>query len=385
MKTMNDKQKLNELRKKIDVLDSTLLKLLAERQSIVQEVIADKLTKVKSIRDHDREEKLLRKIREMAVEVNLDPYYAEKLFRDIIFQSVRYQTQHLVDYQNQREKEVLKVAFHGDYGSFSHQAAQRHYNERSHQVEYLGYHTFDQAAHAVESEIADVGILPIDNTSAGSINETYTIVGKDSLYIIGEEVIRVKHCLAAVKKVDFSNIRRILAHPLTIIQCQKFLSSLYNVSIESFVDSGLAARKVFEDADLSQAALISPFAAQLYNLDILESGIADHDEVYTRFVLIGKSPIVCDVQLPSKVSLLMTTVHEQGALINCLKVFEDYQINMTKLESRPRSDKPWQYQFYIDIDGNTSDLKVTDALNELSSKAASLKILGCYPKQIVDG
>jgi chorismate mutase/prephenate dehydratase len=377
---------LSVLREQIDHLDASILKSLSDRQEIVRKVISSKIDSVKEVRDPKREEQLLAKIRRMAREVNLDPYFAEQLFRDVIFQSVRYQTHTLVDHQNkQNASRQIRVGYQGAAAAFSYQAAERHFEERYSDIRYIGFHTFEEAIQALENDQVDVAILPIENTTAGSINETYDIVARDHLHIIGEEVLRVHHVLAGVDEVDPQHIRRIIAHPLTISQCSGYLSALPRVSIESFTDSGMAARKVRDDDDLSQAALISPYAADHYGLKVIDPHPANHDEIYTRFVVISKDKIVSDPQFPSKISLLLTTVHERGALFSCLKVLDEYGINMTKLESRPRSDKPWQYQFYLDIDGNTNEMKTQDALRDLESKAASLKILGCYPKQDVNG
>lgn len=379
-------EELLKLRDTIDELDQRIIDALAERQRVVRGVISSKITTSTKVRDHEREEAMINRIRAKALKAGLDPYFAEQLFRDVIFQSVRYQNHSLVDHQNElNTKKVIRVAYQGTEGAYSHLAALRHFRERFDQVQCNGYASTDEAADAVESGQADVALLPIENTTAGSINDSYDILGSRNLYIVGEEYFRIEHCLLTIEPIQTENIRRIISHPLTLVQCSKFLASFNrNTTIESFADSAMAAQKVKFDADLSQAAIASPEAAEKYGLHITKLGVSNKEINFTRYVVIGKHKVAVDPQLPCKTSLVLATIHEKGALIRCLQVLDFHSINMTKLESRPRTDKAWQYQFYIDIEANDQDPKVKKALNELEGKSASLRILGCYPKQVED-
>lgn len=376
-------ERLVELRKTIDDLDHRIIEALAERQRIVREVISSKITTSTQVRDLEREEALLKKIRDKALLAGLDPYFAEHLFREIIFQSVRYQNHTLVDYQNElNNAKSINVAYQGTEGSYSHLAALRHYRERYEEVICIGYHSIEEVTQAVEDGIAQAGMLPIENTTAGSINETYDLLGKKELFIVGEEIYRVEHCLLSLAPVALDNIRRIISHPLTLVQCSKFLNGFHHTTIESFTDSAMSAQKIKVDADLSQAAIASPEAAERYGLHVLQAGISNYEENFTRYVVIGKQKMAVDPQLPSKTSLVLSTIHEKGALMRCLQVLDKFAINMSKLESRPRPDKAFQYQFYVDIEANEQEPKVVKALKELEGKAAQLRILGCYPKQV---
>lgn len=376
-------KKLEEIRRKLDSIDQHIVEALARRQELVREISDLKIEESSSIRDQDREEELLERITDLAREAGLDRYFAEQLFRDIIHHSVRYQTHSLVDHLNKKMvKDSVGVAYQGTEGAFSHQAAFRHFEERYQEVYSYGYDTFQQAAAAVEEEKADYAILPIENTTAGSINETYDILGSHSLHIVGEEVMRIIHCLLGIENVSLERIRRILSHPQAIAQCSRFLARLHRCKVESYIDTAMAAKKVVEDGDLSQAAIAGSHAAQLYGLQILERDIANQSENFTRFVIVGREPIEVDDQIPCKTSLVMITPHEKGALINCLSVLRDHGVNMTKLESRPRPNEPWKYLFYIDIEGNIQEPEIHEALQELEEKASSLKILGSYPTQV---
>lgn len=378
----NKEEKLTDYRRTIDELDQQIINSLARRHRIVREVFSAKITDTSRIRDLEREEQLLKRVRGMAVESGLDPYFAEQLFRDIIYQSVRYQSHSLLDHQNDMfEERAITVAYQGTDGAFSHQAAMRHFHERYDDIRCTGFRTFEQAATAVEEGQANVAILPIENTTAGSINDTYDLLGEKKLHIIGEEVLRVVHCLMAPEQVQLENIRRVMSHPQAIAQCSRFLAKLPRCKIESYDDTAMAAQKVRDEADLSQAAIASSYAAEIYGLEILVKDIANQSENFTRFVVVSGNPVECDLQLPCKTSLMLATVHEKGALFKCLQVLNKHGISMTKLESRPRHGKPWQYLFYMDIEGNIKDPAVRRALKELEARAAFMKVLGCYAVQ----
>ena len=331
---------LDSIRKKLDEIDRNILKALAQRQDLVKEVSELKLKNEKGIRDLEREEQLLNRIRDLAHEVGLDRYFAEHLFREIITNSVRFQTHSLVDHQNERSNgDAIRVSYQGTDGAYSQQAAIRHFSERYAKVDAIGFDTFQQAAQALMDEKVDYAILPIENTTAGSINDSYDIVGNENVHIVGEEILKVVHCLMAVEQVDVTKIRRILSHPQAIAQCSSFLSRLPRCKVESYLDTAMSAKKVLEDGDITQAAIAGAHAADLYGL------------------------------------------HDEGSLIECLNVLHKHKINMSKLESRPRMNEPWKYSFYLDIHGNTEDPEVAAGLEELQEKAEELKVLGCYPKE----
>lgn len=374
------KEVLDQIRKTIDRLDQTIVKALGERQRIVRQVLHDKLERSDEIRDPDREEKLLEKIRQIGAEEGVDPYFLEQLFREIIQHSVRFQTHALMDHQNDKSKEqTIKVGYQGTDGAFSHQAAMLHFEQRYNHVECIGYTRFDQAAEAVEEGEVDVAILPIENTTAGSINDTYDILAEKDLFIIGEEVLRVIHCLMAPENVQISNIRRVLSHPQAIAQCTRFLAGLPRCHVESYFDTAMAARKVRDDGDLSQAAIGSAYAAEIYGLQILKRDLANQPENFTRFVVVSREPVVCDPQLNCKTSLIFATIDEKGALLKCLNILGDGGVNMTKLESRPRLGHPWQSLFYLDVEGNKDDPRIADALSKLEKNAQFMKVLGSFP------
>ncbi|MEX0685280.1 MAG: prephenate dehydratase [Balneolales bacterium] len=376
------KSQIDDIRKELDSIDQRIVEALADRLKIVNSISATKIEQNKLIRDLEREEVVLSRIRELAADAGLDYYFVEQLFRDIINHAVRSQAHSLVDYQNKRlDEKTVSVAYQGTDGAYSHEAARHYFSGRYEDINCKGYKTFQEAAEAVENKTTDYAILPIENTTAGSINDTYDLLGEKDLYIVGEEVLRIDHCLMAPVSVDLKNIRRIISHPQAIAQCSKFLASLPRCQVESYTDTAMAARKVRDDADLSQAALAGAYAAERYGLQVIARNIANQEENFTRFVIVSREPQIIDQQLKCKTSFVMAAAHEKGALIRCLNVLDNHGINMTKLESRPRPNKPWQYMFYLDIEANINDPSIKQALKELEDRTVFLKVLGCYPAQ----
>lgn len=376
------KKELQDIRKELDQTDKKIVEALAERQKLVRQISSLKNDNTSAIRDEEREEALLQRITVLAREAGLDRYFAEQIFRSIIDHSVRFQSHSMVDWRNKTDvQDIVRVSYQGTDGAFSHQAAYRHFEERYDEVNCIGYDTFNQAAEAVKKGDVDYAILPIENTTAGSINQTYDVLGTTNLHIVGEEVIRIIHCLLAIEEVPLDRIKRIISHPQALAQCSHFLSKRYDCKVQSYIDTAMSVKKIVEDGDLSQAAIAGSYAAQLYGVSILERDIANQPENFTRFVVVSRNAVHVDRQIPCKTSLLMTTSHDKGSLISCLKILDDHGLNMAKLESRPKPNTPWKYLFYLDIEANINEPDVATALSELQSKADSLKVLGCYPTQ----
>jgi len=373
---------LDSIRALIDDADQRVLHALGDRHRLIREVIRGKLDRGEAVRDLVREEALLHRLRQQAPAHGLDPWFVEQLFRDILRSSVRYQSHVLLDRQNADDtRSGIRVAFQGTDGAYSHQAALRHFHERVARVDCIGYTRFDEAADAVVDGQVDVAILPIENTTAGSINDTYDLLHEKALFVIGEEILPIHHCLLAPEAVELENIRRILSHPQAIAQCSRFLASLPRCQVVSHFDTAMSARKVAEDGDLSQAAIASAWAGELYGLKVIRRDLANQADNFTRFVVVATAPRRCALDVPAKTSLIFATIDEKGALLQCLNVLGDHGINMTKLESRPRPGHPWQSLFHLDIEGNQDEPRVADALERLGRKAQDVKVLGTYPRR----
>ncbi len=371
---------LRPLRDQLDDLDARLVDVLAARQRIVAEIARAKLASG-AFRDLAREEDLLGRLSEKARGEGLDGYFVTRLFREILDYSLRAQQEVLADQANpaRQAERTIAVAYQGTEGSYSYLAARRHFATRNADVQLRGYDTFQEILDAVQDRSADYAMLPIENTTAGSINEAYDLLARTSLSLVGEEVQEVRHCLLALEDVPLSRIRRVYSHPKALDQCGDFLRTLAHCQIEAFTDTAMAARKIRDDQDLSQAAIASEDAARLFGLAVLKRDIANQKENFTRFVVVAREPMRVDPRVPCKTSIIIATRHEEGALLGCLTVLHQHQLNLTKLESRPRPNAPWEYLFYIDFEGNVADQRVADALRALTAKTSLLKVLGSYP------
>jgi chorismate mutase/prephenate dehydratase len=369
------------LRNQLDDIDRRIVAALAERDRVTGDVGNLKLNSDAGLRDIQREENLLTRLVAEAKAANLDAHYVARLFHEILDHSVRKQQEAFVAHANPAERgaHVPVVVYLGQEGSYSHQAACRHFEARGGPVAFQSGSAFEELLQAVHDGVADFAMLPIENTTAGSINEAYDLLARMNLALVGEEVQKVEHCLLALDEVPLSCIKRIYSHTKAIEQCTDVLRTLKHCHVESMADTASAARKVHDDQDLSQAAIASEEAARIYGLKILKRGIANQKENFTRFVVVARQPLQIDARIPCKTSIMFATRHEEGALMRCLNVLARHHINLTKLESRPRPHTPWEYQFYVDLEGNTAQPTVQQALQALSADTSFLKVFGSYP------
>ena len=266
-----------------------------------------------------------------------------------------------------------RIAYQGIPGAFSEEASLQF----APQGEAVGFHSFREAFQATVTESCDYACLPVENSLAGSINQTYDLLTDSVLHVVGEQVVRVHHNLLVKPGTKLEEVRRVYSHPQALAQCQAFLIKHHMEAVTDFDTAG-AAQLLAESDGVGRAAIASKRAADIYSLEILREHIEDVDFNYTRFFILGPD------EKPKgkgkhKSSLVIATRHRPGDLVACLEQFPEYGINMTKLESRPRRDKPWSYLFYIDIEGHLDDENVQNAMTGLMRKAAFVKFLGSYP------
>jgi chorismate mutase/prephenate dehydratase len=317
---------------------------------------------------------------ERAREAGLDGFLVTRLFREILGHSLRSQESALGTAQA-APGATIRVGYQGIEGAYSHSAARRHFGPRDGEASYRGYDSFETMLDAVESEELDFAVLLLENTTSGSVTASYDLLARMDLALVGEEIQEVDHCLLALEEVPLSRIRRVFSHPVALSQCGRFLASLADCHVEAFTDTAMAAKRVRDEQDLSQAAVASEEAGRLYGLVVLKRGIADQRENYTRMAIVARRSVSCDLRVPCKTSLLFTTRHEEGALLRCLAVLADHHLSLTKLESRPRPRNPWEYLFYVDFEGNLAHPDVAEALRELAGRTSYLKVLGSYPSR----
>ena len=369
---------LASLRKALDDIDAVIVSALGERARLARDIVGVKATADAPVRDVERETALLQHRSAVGERLGLDPAFVRRIFREILDDSLRrqhdmLQTGPVVD------AKPLVVAFQGTEGAYGHQAAEQHFGVSKRGVLLKAYRSFRETLEAVQQGHADRGVLPIENTTAGSVYEVYDLLFRLNLAIVGEEVLQIQHCLVGVKDVAPSELKRIHSHAQALAQCSEFLAELEHCETEAALNTALAARRVSELADPTQAAIASEEAAVRFGLSVLKRDIANQAANFTRFVIVAASPVDCDPRIATKVSLVFSTRHEQGALVACLNVLASEGLNLTKLESRPRPDLPWEYAFYVDFEGHIAEPRVQAALAGFASRTVFVKVLGCYP------
>jgi chorismate mutase / prephenate dehydratase len=366
---------ISGLRRRLDEVDSGIVGLIAQRGRIVADIAQAKEGGSSAIQDPDRERRVLAGVEAVATELGVSASLVRTIFRELIGDSVAQQARHL----NGEGGGRLRVAFQGSAHAYSDAAARKYLASRGAEGDLTGYRTFRQAVDALLAGEADLAVLPIENTTAGSINEVYALLREHEVFIVGEETWKVDHCLAAVQDVPLSSLSRILSHPQGLEQCAQFLQSLPHATPTSYFDTAGAMAAVAAEGDPSVAAIGSAEAAEAYGLVVLRHGIADAEDNYTRFVVLSAEAAAVDVRVPGKTSLILVTRHEERALLRCLEILSGSGHSMTKLESRPRPGRPWEYLFFVDFEGNVAEPRTAAALDELRSAAQYIKVLGSYP------
>lgn len=372
---------LSSSRKAIDELDREFIRLLAERMRIVREIGDFKRQNPEApLRDEGRERNLFEAWSAEATSHGLSGYFVGRVLREILNYSRRHQERVLVDRGQKPSSKAVRIAYQGVPGCYSDLTITKVFSTRdAARVERTGFRSFGEVIDALEADEVDYALLPIENTIAGSINEVYDLIARRAIRIVGEEVWPVEHCLVGLPHSSLDDVRTIRSHPVALQQCQAFLDGLVGCVTESYHDTAGAAQAVASENDTSIAAIASEEAAQHYGLRVLRHGISDQSTNLTRFLLIGKKPEPFDPRQPSKTSLLFSVNHQHGALLRCLQVFDQQDINLTKLESRPQVNAPWEYLFYVDIEGHVDDPAIEKAMGVLRTHTNHLKVLGSYP------
>ena len=269
----------------------------------------------------------------------------------------------------------MKVAFQGEPGAYSEQAVFEYFGE----VETVPCESFDAMFDSVASGKCDAALAPIENSLAGSIHQNYDLLLRHALHITGEYFLRVRHCLIANDGVKKEDIKKAISHPQALGQCAGYLRS-HGIKAEQAYDTAGSVKMLKESGARDTAAIASKRAAKLYGMPILEEGIEDNPENYTRFLAVQREPIT--PQGEAKTSIVFTLKNVPGSLFKAMSVFALRDIDLTKIESRPLAGKPWEYLFYIDFIGSIEEEAVKRALDHLGEYAIMLRVLGSYPRFI---
>ncbi len=264
------------------------------------------------------------------------------------------------------------VAIQGEAGSFSHAAALEIHGPV---LRLVPCPTFVELFRAVETGEATRGIVPIENTLAGSVHENYDLLSAHALHVVAETELRIRHCLIAPPRTTLPQIRRVASHPVALAQCRHFFLTHPDVVAVPAYDTAGSVRDVMSGEVDADAAIASKLAAELYGADVLAEGLEDHAENYTRFLVIAADP--APREQANKTSLMLSLGNTPGTLHRALGVFAARGLNLTKIESRPLPGRPWEYLFYLDV--VVTGEGISGALEELRAFTSSIRVLGTYP------
>lgn len=373
---------LEELREKLDGIDDQITKLYEERMKVCEDVGRFKVGAGRKVFDRQREhEKLL----DVASKVNgeFNKKGIQELYAQLMSMSRKLQYQQLVEAgalgrlpfieMESLDKQNVRVVFQGVEGAYSQAAMKKCFpdNENNFHVT-----TFREAMEAIEEGAADFAVLPIENSSAGAVNEVYDLLVEFENYIVGETFLPIENTLAGLPGTTLSQIERVYSKAEALMQTSRFLEKHGDWQQISVSNTAAAAKKVLKEQDHSQAAVCSAYAAQVYGLSVLAEDINDETNNVTRFIIVTNQKIFTPDA--SKISICFELPHQSGSLYQILSHFIYNDLNMTKIESRPVEGKSWEYRFFVDFEGNLEQPGVKNAIRGLREEARNLKILGNY-------
>ncbi len=373
---------LRKIRDQLDVIDGEIVRLFEERMRLVGEVAEFKIATGKQVFDKEREQAKIASVRSLAHGA-FNQQAAEEVFTQLMTISRRYQYRLLEEHGQKMElgfKQVdclplknARVVYQGVEGAYSHEAALTYFGEGA-DVRHVK--TWEDAMEEVESGRADYGVIPIENSSAGAVSDNYDLLLRHDNVIVAEICIPVNHMLLGLPGASLEDIQTVYSHPQALMQSSQYLNARPQWQQFSVVNTAVAAKKVLEDQERSQAAVASQAAGKLYGLVPLAQGINHNKNNTTRFLILAKDPIYC--RDASKISLCFELPHKSGTLYNMLGNLIYNGVNMRMIESRPIPGKKWEYRFFVDIEGNLSEPSIQNALKCVAEEAANMKILGNY-------
>lgn len=371
---------LTEVRDRITAVDQQLIHLLAERRHLSGLVAESKLQTGKKLRDIEREKALLTRLLAYGMQHHLDDHYVLNLFNMIIADSIDLQQQIL-----QRricpttKRKHLPVSYLGPQGTYSYLAMKRYFQDSYEMVSAIPCTSFREVIRKVEREETDFGVLPIENTSSGSINEVFDELQSTSLSIVGEIIYPINHTILATKGTELSDITTLVTHEQPFTQCSEYLVEFPQMKPEFVASTKTAIDNVLEANSNNIAAIGNKDIGEESGLISLAENIANQSQNETRFIIVSRDARVLSPQVTAKTTLTLKTGQRSGALVDALSVFKSANLIMTKLTSRPIIGKPWEEMFYIDIFANAHSREFVKITNQLATIAEGLDILGCYP------
>lgn len=372
---------LLEYRDQLDKIDKQLVKLFEERMDICGKVAETKIASGKAVYDAEREKQKLDAVGAMA-NSDFNQIAVRDLFSQMMSVSRKYQYSILEEHGRAVKlgferldsipMEHVRVVHQGVEGAYSHAAAIQYFGE---ETEIYHVARFEDAMKEVQLGKADYAVMPIENSSAGAVIDMYDLLTRYDNYIVAETFLPVNHALLGVPGTKLQDVKTVFSHPQALMQCSNFLNNngLKQISVEN---TAVAAKRVIEEGDHSQAAVASEIAGKLYGLELLKTSIQNNQGNTTRFVILANRKVY--QKDASKISLCFELPHTSGSLYNMLGNFIYNHVNMIMIQSRPVPGKNWEYRFFVDIEGNLQDAGVKNALRGIGEEAQNFKILGNY-------
>jgi len=373
---------LDEIRSEIDRVDKELVKIFEERMELCKDVAKYKIANGKKVLDPERERCKIEDVKNLTDDT-FNKHGVEELFKQIMSMSRKLQYKMLSEnnmiedisfnaIDSIKDKDVL-VVYQGVEGAYAHEAVMQYFGK-----DVSAYHvaSFRDAIEEVKANRADYAVVPIENSTAGPISEVYDLLVEYDNYIVGETYVLVEHALLGLPDSKMEDIKSVYSHPQGLMQCARFLEEHKDWKQYSFPNTAGSAKKILEDNDISQAAIASKNAGNIYGLKVLKEKINYSDVNTTRFVIVGREKVY--TKEADKISICVEITHECGSLYSVLSHFIYNDLNMTKIESRPIHDKKWEYRFVIDIEGNLGDPAVKNALRGIKEETNNLVVLGNY-------
>ena len=376
-------RELSRLRDRIDEIDGEILSLLKKRVDLAVEIGALKRKKGLPVRDEGREEDVYTRLSEKAKALGIPISDMKSIYREIIGMCTAVQS--LQTEETGKKKvaaeigvrkfgKTTAVAFQGEVGAYSEQAVLLYFGPTASAKPCKSLRAVFEMVEKGESEF---GVVPIENSLEGSVNETYDLLMDSSLQVSGEINLRIVHCLIANRETQLNDVKVVYSHPQALAQCRRFLESL-NCEVVSTYDTAGSVKMVKERRLVDSAAIASERAAEVYGMKVLKRAIEDSLNNYTRFFVLSRydaSPSGRD-----KTSIIFSVKHLPGTLFSALQEFAVRSINLTKIESRPTRQNPWEYNFYLDFEGHGEEVACKEALEGLRKKSTFVKVLGSYPR-----
>lgn len=358
-------ENLDKYRKDIDEIDKKMISLFEKRMETARKIGEYKIKNNLPVLNAKREQIVIDKCVENLENKNLAKY-AKEFTKDVMSISRAY--------QSDISKTETVIAFQGIEGSFSYEASLK-FAQQKNKVKMIHFDTMGEIFEAVKEGKCDYGVLPFENSTTGAVTDVYDFVLKNDFYITNEILVKVSQNLLANKGAHLKDIKEVYSHPQAIMQSKSFLDSL-DVKVVPYLNTAMSAKMVADSKRCDIAAIGGENAAKIYGLNVLCPNINYNSLNFTKFVVIAKNEEFSDKN--DKISAILWLEHKVGALGEIIKIFTKHKINLLKLESKPDTENPFEYMFFVDFTGNINDENVKEAMRELRKDTKKVKYLGNY-------